>query len=71
MPVEYLLVSDMAGAHCARAIAAEIRKLQGVQAVHVNPSDKSVRVDHDGSIELHTLVRAIYTAGYRQVAVLA
>jgi hypothetical protein len=38
--------------------------------VTVSALDKRLRVEHDGRLKLEDLVRALGSAGYRQVAVL-
>lgn len=71
MAVEQFLVRQMTGSHAVDAIAREIHKIRGVRAVQVHVSTKSVRVEHDGSVRIHTLMTAINQAGYSDVAVLA
>lgn len=71
MAIEQFRVSAMSCQHCAQAITKEVSSVPGVRAVQVNLSDKSVRVEHDGSVSIRALITAINKAGYDQVAVLA
>ena len=71
MAVEQLLVPNLIGDQSVRTISAAVGALPGVWLVVVSLADKSVRVEHDGSVGLETLIQAINDAGYNQVAVLA
>jgi copper chaperone len=71
MAVDQFRVPAVSCDHCVRAITQEVSALQGVQQVAVNLADKSVRVEHNGSVKTEELVRAINEAGYDEVAVLA
>ena len=71
MSIEQFRVPEISCAHCVKAITDEVSVLKGVQAVRVNLNDKSVRVEHDGSVQINTLVDAIKEAGYEDISVLA
>jgi len=71
MSIEQFRVPEISCQHCVKAISEEVKAVAGVQAVLVNLNDKSVRVEHDGSVQISTLVDAIKEAGYDDVAVLA
>lgn len=71
MAIEQFHVPDVSCEHCVKAITREVRAVQGVHAVQVNLQDKSVRVEHDGTASISTLVAAIHEAGYEDVSVLA
>jgi copper ion binding protein len=71
MAVEQFRVPEVSCEHCVSAITREVGALKGVQLVRVNLNDKSVRVEHDGTVGISTLVEAIKEAGYEDVAVLA
>ncbi len=71
MAVDQFLVPGVSCEHCVRAITQEVGALEGVQQVAVSLPDKSVRVEHNGSISTEELVWAINEAGYDEVAVLA
>jgi copper chaperone CopZ len=70
MAVEQLLVPNITGDQSVRAISAAVGALPGVRLVVVSLADKSVRIEHDGSVGLAALIQAINDAGYDQVAVL-
>ncbi len=71
MSIEQFRVPEVSCQHCVKAITDEVSTINGVQNVIVNLNDKSVRVEHDGSVQVNTLVDAIKEAGYEDVSVLA
>ena len=71
MPIEYLLVPSISGQPSVRAISAALEALPGVLLVSVSPSDKRVRVEHDGRANLASILAAIRAAGHPDAAVLA
>ncbi|HMO56794.1 MAG TPA: copper ion binding protein [Roseiflexaceae bacterium] len=71
MSTDIFRVAEISCQHCVNAITKEVGAITGVQQVVVNLSDKSVRVEHDASVDLRTLIAAINEAGYDDVAVLA
>lgn len=71
MAIEQFLVPDVSCQHCVKAITEEVNTIKGVQQVVVNLSNKSVRVEHDGSVSLQSLIDAIKDAGYEEISVLA
>ncbi len=70
MAIEQFRVPAVSCQHCIRAITTEVQAIKGVQTVVVNLNDKSVRIEHDGSVGVDTLMQAINEAGYDEVAVL-
>jgi copper chaperone CopZ len=68
--VEQFLVPGVWCDQCVRAITKEVGAIQGVRLVVVNLEDKTVRVEHDGHVDITTLLRAIKQAGYDEVALL-
>jgi copper chaperone len=71
MAVEQFLVPDVSCQHCVKAITNEVSTLKGVQQVVVNLSNKSVRVEHDGSVSVNSLMDAIKEAGFDEISALA
>jgi copper ion binding protein len=71
MAVEQFRVEGVSCQHCVQAITKEVSAIKGVQSVRVNLAEKSVRVEHTGTVGVDTLVEAIKEAGYDEVAVLA
>jgi copper ion binding protein len=71
MAVEQFRVPGVSCQHCVKAITSEVSALSGVAGVQVNLADKSVRVQHDGSVKVDSLVEAIKEAGFDEIAVLA
>lgn len=71
MATEQFLVPQISCQHCVNAVTKAVSKVQGVQNVEVNLSEKSVRVEHDGNVAVSALVTAINDAGYTDVSVLA
>ena len=71
MAVEYLLVPGIASDRDVQAISAALSVLPGVMLVTVSLIDRRVRVEHTGQISVEQLVRALTSAGYAQVALLA
>ncbi len=71
MATEQFLVPQLSCQHCVNAVTKAVSKVQGVQNVQVNLSEKSVRIEHDGNVAVSALVAAINDAGYTDVSVLA
>lgn len=71
MTVDQFRVPEISCEHCVRAITSEVSALPGVQQVLVNLTDKSVRVEHAGTVSAEDIVHAINEAGYDEVGVLA
>ena len=71
MTVEYLLIPSLTGDHDVQVISATLGALPGVLLVTVSLVDRRVRVEHTGRSNMEELIRALSTAGYSQVAVLA
>jgi len=71
MATEQFLVPQLSCQHCVNAVTKAVSKVQGVQNVQVNLSEKSVRVEHAGNVAVSALVAAINDAGYTDVSVLA
>jgi copper ion binding protein len=71
MAIEQFLVPEVSCQHCVKAITEEVNTIKGVQQVVVNLSNKSVRVEHDGSVSIQSLIDAIRDAGYEEISVLA
>jgi len=71
MATEQFLVPQLSCQHCVNAVTKAVSKVQGVQNVEVNLSEKSVRIEHDGNVAVSALVAAINDAGYTDVSVLA
>lgn len=70
MAVEQFRVPGMSCEHCVRAVTKGVSAVPGVQVVKVVLTDKSVQVEHDGTVKVDTLINAINDAGYEEVAVL-
>lgn len=71
MSIEQFRVPAISCQHCVNAITKEVQAVKGVNLVQINLDDKSVRVEHDGSVQVAMLIGAINEAGFDEVAVLA
>jgi copper chaperone CopZ len=70
MTIEYLRVPALHTQQDSQTIQAAVQAVPGVWQVVVNLADQSVRVEHDGSAQVSTLIAAIRQAGYAEVFVL-
>lgn len=57
-------VDGMTCGHCAQAVTAEVTKLPGAQAVHVDLAANSVSVDWSDPLSESEVRAAIEEAGY-------
>lgn len=71
MSIEQFRVPAISCQHCVNAITKEVQAVKGVNLVQINLDAKSVRVEHDGSVQVAMLIGAINEAGFDEVAVLA
>lgn len=71
MTIDQFRVADISCEHCVRAITKEVSAVPGVHQVVVDLNDKSVRVEHEDSVNATVLMQAIKDAGYDEIAVLA
>lgn len=70
MTIELFHVPGLKTQQMVHLVTQEVTRVPGVSAVRVNPSDHSVRVEHDGSAGVGDLIRAIQRAGFDEVFVM-
>ncbi len=71
MATERFYVPEVSCQHCVHAVTQEVSALAGVASVTVELSDKSVTVEHNGTVASSAIVAAINEAGYDEVTPLA
>lgn len=60
-------VQGMTCGHCAQAVTAEIKKLEGVEDVQVNVDGGLVLVDSQSTLDVDAVAAAVDEAGYELV----
>jgi copper chaperone CopZ len=70
MTIEYMRVPALHTQQDSQSIEAAVQAVPGVWQVVANLADQTVRIEHDGSTQVSTLIAAIKQAGYAEVFVL-
>ena len=59
-----LIVEGMSCSHCVKAVETEIGRISGVKGVRADLKNKTVTVNHDGSVSNEALAQAVEEAGF-------
>lgn len=57
-------VPDATCGHCKQTIESAVSAIEGVRAVELNLESKTLKVDHDETVQSDNLVGAVTAAGY-------
>lgn len=71
MAIEQFYMPEVSSQLAADILIQALRRINGVQAVQVALATHTLRVEHNGRVEVSTLIKAINRAGYSHVSVLA
>lgn len=71
MVIDQFKVPGMSCQHCVNSISKEVGAVPGVKTVQVVLDTKTVRVEHENTVSVDSLVAAINEAGFDEVGVLA
>lgn len=59
-----LKIEGMSCGHCVKAVQQALEEVSGVTKAVVSLETNSAQVQHDGSIEIKTLIEAVEDEGY-------
>ncbi len=71
MAIEQFYMPELSGQLAADTLVQDLRRINGVRAIQISLATHTLRVEHDGQVEVSTLIKAINRAGYVDVSVLA
>ena len=57
-------VPDASCDHCKQTIETKVSAIEGVRTAHLDLESKTLKIDHDESVESDKLVGAVAAAGY-------